>query len=576
MALNLALVYIGYRNGRQQAGQEALNVARGLALALEGELRGRTLALEVLAASRALASDDLDTFRSQAENLVARQAPGANILLLQEDGQQLMNTAAPRGAPLPSRAYMVNHQRVLATGQSSTSDVYFGVVVRRPVVAIDVLVPRKEGAPPLVLTLNPPLDAFDALIRRQQPDAGWIVAIFDRTGLRVARAPDPDRFVGQPITADLMEHWVSGAPDGRLDAVSADGTRVLTAFARLPEPYGWGVAAAVPEATLTRPALLTAVTLLAIELSVLALGIFLARRIARGVLRPITDLLRLAASPDEAALPTSSRVRGGLPEADRLAEALMTAARHRRTATASLLDSERRLRLVVAELNHRAKNALATVQSLAMQTARGTAGSSPDEFVKAFTGRLQSLARAHDLLTTVAWEGAALDAVVRSGLAPWLGQTGADQGLRFELKVSASSPMPQIPPGQVQALVMGLHELAVNAIKHGALSVPEGHVEVSCTADPASRTATVAWREVGGPPVLGVPVRRGFGLRLLERALAHDLGASAKIVVEFEREGLRATITFTPRPLSPMEATFQDDVVKHSPGLPEAARLSAP
>ncbi|MDO9714354.1 sensor histidine kinase [Paracraurococcus lichenis] len=545
VALNLCLVYVGYRSGREQASQEALNVARGLALALEGELHGRTLALEVLAGSDALARGDLDAFRSQAEALVARQAPGANILLLRADGQQLMNTAAPRGAPLPSRIYMVNQQQVLRTGQPSTSDLFFGIVVHRPVIAIDVPVPTPEGAPTMVLALNPPLDAFDALIRRQQHDPTWIIAVADRVGTRVARIPDPDRFVGRPLTPDLMERWMSGAAEGLLDGVSPDGVHVLTAFVRLPEPYGWGVAVAVPKATLTRPALRTAVALFAAELALLALGLLLARRIALGVLHPITDLLRFAATPDGPTSPTVSPTLG-LPEADRLAEALLAEARLRRAATASLVDSERRLRLVVAELNHRAKNALATVQSLALQTAR-TGGGEPRHFIRTFTARLQSLARAHDLLTAVGWEGAALDAVVRTGLAPWLGEGTDDGRSRFVVQTAPNSPMPQIPPGQVQALIMGLHELAVNAVKHGALSVPDGHVEVICRADPVGLSAAVDWREMDGPPVPGEPARRGFGTRLLERALARDLGPGARVVLMFEAGGLRATICFTPR-----------------------------
>ncbi|TPG40685.1 hypothetical protein EAH89_28885 [Roseomonas nepalensis] len=551
VTLNLALVYVGYRNDREVASQQALNVARALALALEGELHGRTLALEVLANSPALAAGDLDTFRTQAEALVARQAPGANILLLAESGQQLMNTAAAPGIPLPVRAYRINFERVLATGQSSISDLFFGLVVRRPVVAIDVPVPRREGERPLVLGLNPPLDAFDALIRRQKTSADWIIAVFDRAGVRVARAPDPDRFIGKPVIPELLQRWMSGANEGVLNAVSPDGAHVLSAFARLPEPYGWGISVAVPEAALTRSALVTAVTLLVLELAVLTLGLLLAREIARGVLRPITDLLTLAASPDELA-PRAQDL--GLPEAKQLARALLAEARQRRAATASLVDSERRLRLVVGELNHRAKNALATVQSLAMQTARGSAGGDPDRFVRAFTGRLQSLARAHDLLTAVAWEGAALDTVVRTGLAPWLDE--AEDGLRsrFVLDVPACNPMPQVPPGQVQALVMALHELAVNAVKHGSLSVPDGHVDVTCRADPAGLTAAVEWREVAGPHVPGTPAQRGFGTKLLERALVRDLGPGSRVTLRFEPDGLQAKISFAPRPAAQMEA----------------------
>ncbi|MBK1656823.1 hypothetical protein CKO45_01100 [Paracraurococcus ruber] len=279
----------------------------------------------------------------------------------------------------------------------------------------------------------------------------------------------------------------------------------------------------------------------------LAIGVFLARRISLSVLRPITELLRFAARPDTAD-PAIAMPPHSLPEADRLAEALLDEAHQRRAATASLLDSERRMQLVVAELNHRAKNALATVQSLAMQTARGCPDNDLRRFIAAFTGRLQSLARAHDLLTASAWEGAPLDAVVRAGLAVWIGESERDSNSRIAFHAATNTPMPHLAPGQVQALIMGLHELAVNAGKYGALSVPGGHVQVSFNTDPGTLAAIVEWREVGGPSVLKPPEKRGFGTRLLERALAHDLGPGAKVTLEFRLEGLHAAIRFVPRP----------------------------
>jgi two-component sensor histidine kinase len=565
VALNLALVHAGYRNARAQVGGQALDVARGLAMALEGELRGRSMALEVLANSRALAAGDLPTFRAQAEMLVARQAPGAAILLLRPDGEQLLNTAVPPGTPLPRRTNLANQERVLGTGGGVTSDLYLSASAGRPVVAIDVPVPPPAGdrtgdrtgdgmgAPRLILSLVPPLDAFDALIRRRQPGPDWIVAVLDRAGVRVARVPEPERFIGQAVTPELMRAWLGGASEEVVDTTRPDGEHVLSAIVRLPEPYGWGVAVAVSEATLSSPAVRTALALIAAELLVLGFGILLARRVALGVLRPVTELLRLAAAPDGAGQPATSDIHA-LPEADQLAAALMAEARRRRAATASLVESERRLRLVVAELNHRAKNALATVQSLALQTARGGVGGDAGQFLHAFTARLQSLARAHDLLTAVAWEGAALDVVVQSGLAPWLGQEAGERAPRLVLTVPPGMPMPRVPPGQVQALVMGLHELAVNAVKHGALSVPGGRIEVTCRADPAAAGAAIEWRERDGPPVPAGPPRRGFGTRLLERALAHDLGPGARVTLDFAPDGLRASIRFAPRPVVAQEA----------------------
>lgn len=547
LAVNLAGVYATYRKDRSQATQQALNLAHGLALAIEGELQSRIAVLEVLAQSRELAAGDLESFRTQAEVVVARQAPGANILLLRADGQQLMNTAVPAGVPLPVRQSLDNQRRVLATGQPSVSDVYFGLVVQRPVIAIEVPVRAAGDNPGLVLSMNPDLDSFNTVIVRQQPAPGWITAVVDRAGVRLARTPDPGRFVGQPVTPELLRVWEEPGEERVLEAISPDGEPVITAFSRLPT-FRWGVVVAVPAAALTGPAWQAAITSLLIGLLLLLLGLALAHWIARGVLRPVLAVLRLAVAPDGGTAADRAEA-ARLPEAWRLAEAHQAETGRRRAAADALADSERRLRLVVAELNHRAKNALATVQGLALQTARGQAGAEPARFMEVFTGRLQSLARAHDLLTAFAWEGVALDAILRTGLATWLEADKGEAEPRVRVRCACHRPIALAAPGQAQALIMALHELAVNATKHGALSVPEGRVEVRCSPGPDGVSGLVEWRETGGPPVPARPERGGFGTRLLERSLARDLGPGAEVALDFDPAGLRATICFTPRAL---------------------------
>ena len=93
---------------------------------------------------------------------------------------------------------------------------------------------------------------------------------------------------------------------------------------------------------------------------------------------------------------------------------------------------------------------------------------------------------------------------------------------------------------------MALYELATNAVKHGALSVPAGRVEVGCRTEPDG-AAAVEWREFGGPALDGAPTRPGFGMRLLQQALARDLGPGARIALEFAPDGLRARLAFLPR-----------------------------
>ena len=193
-------------------------------------------------------------------------------------------------------------------------------------------------------------------------------------------------------------------------------------------------------------------------------------------------------------------------------------------------EAEERRRLLVAELNHRVKNTLATVQSLARQTGRAAA--SPAEFTAAFEGRLLALARAHDLLTREDWRGATVADVVGEALAPHLACG----------RVSLAGPRLRIGPREAVALAMALGELATNAAKHGALSAEGGRVAVSWRAEADGGGGVLSWEEAGGPPVAAPPSRRGFGLRLLSQGLRQDLHAAAEL--DFAPGGLRCAIRF--------------------------------
>lgn len=211
--------------------------------------------------------------------------------------------------------------------------------------------------------------------------------------------------------------------------------------------------------------------------------------------------------------------------------------------------TEARLRLTVGELNHRVKNTLATVQSLAAQTLRAPAGSDgaiPAAARAAFEARLLALARSHDLLTREGWSGARLGELVALALAP---HSSGAAGTRY----SVGGPPLYVQPRLAVPLAVALHELATNAARHGALSGPEGKVRVTWRQDPPLPGRTpmlrIRWVEQGGPRVEGPPKRRGFGTRLLEQGLARELGGSVRL--EFRPTGLVCEIEAPLRPQSP-------------------------
>jgi two-component sensor histidine kinase len=187
--------------------------------------------------------------------------------------------------------------------------------------------------------------------------------------------------------------------------------------------------------------------------------------------------------------------------------------------------AEEAQRLLANELNHRVKNSLATVQSIINQTLRGAADI---ELARAtLNARIIALAGAHDLLTVRSWAGADLTDLVAHAVAPFV----TDQ-------ISVDGPSLVVSPSQSLALSMALHELATNAAKYGALSRPEGRVELRWEAQ--DHRLDLSWRESGGPRVLP-PSRRGFGSRLIENALSRDLDGQTRL--EFASEGVRCWIT---------------------------------
>ena len=204
----------------------------------------------------------------------------------------------------------------------------------------------------------------------------------------------------------------------------------------------------------------------------------------------------------------------------------------RRNAYQALETSERRQRLLINELNHRVKNTLATIQSIAVLTARRT--NSVSEFSTLFEARLMALSETHNLLTASGWEQAMLRDLLDREFRPY-----APEQFRLE--------GPDVLFDAPQALAMGMvvHELATNAAKHGALSTGGGCVKVNWGAPDADGHVALDWIETGGPSALS-PRRAGFGSRLISTSLKGDLKGSAEH--DYAPEGLKTRLKFRPAP----------------------------
>lgn len=197
--------------------------------------------------------------------------------------------------------------------------------------------------------------------------------------------------------------------------------------------------------------------------------------------------------------------------------------------------AEERRKLLVNELNHRVKNSLATVQSIAAQTLRSSA--SPEFFREAFESRLIALSQTHDLLTRESWEGASLREVFDAELHAMAGEDRVTFDYPADLRLN---------PKAAVALGMGIHELATNAVKYGALSVPHGRVLVTWSLE--RDLLRLTWTERDGPRV-EPPARRGFGARLLERGLAAELSGGVELT--YDAAGLVCQMALPLRALEP-------------------------
>jgi PAS domain S-box-containing protein len=193
--------------------------------------------------------------------------------------------------------------------------------------------------------------------------------------------------------------------------------------------------------------------------------------------------------------------------------------------------AEERQALLMAELDHRVRNILASIQSMVSLTGRSAA--TKEDYAEALHGRVAAMARTHGLLTRGGWRGASVAEIIRDELEPYAGRGDAvvlDGEIDHLLK-----------PRQALNFALVIHELATNAAKYGALSVPGGRVQVSCrrAGEPASPKLKILWRETGGPRVTK-PDRRGFGSTLIESALRE--GTESAVRLRFDPAGVRCLI----------------------------------
>ncbi|MCC6777162.1 MAG: sensor histidine kinase [Hyphomicrobiales bacterium] len=511
----VSALYVDVQNSATE--RQLIAAARDISQAVDQRLDAMINVLKALSFSPQLQAGNYESFYAQARQTAALLSNGI-VAFRSADGRQLINTGLEWGTPLPPTTDPVLREAdeaALRSGHAVISNVYVGSTTRRYFIVVEI--PVVLGGDTFLLSGALPPDTFLEVLKASSSAADERrTVLIDRSHRIVARSVDHARFVGLEASRDFVRQL--RAREGTLKSTTLDGLRVVNGYFTSPLSQ-WTTVVSVDQAAFFKPLRNALLAVLIIGVSGLALSLLFALLYARYVTPPIWRL-----HDDALALSARRRVRSfstGITELNSVSEAIAS-------TSEALLRERQSNRQLIDELNHRVKNTLATVQAIAAQTLRN-ANADP-ALRESFEARLMALSRAHNILTEQSWTGADLADIVAQVLQPHI-EAG---------RIRVEGPRMQLAPRPALALAMGLHELATNAVKYGALSQEGGRVLVTWRADQGSPpTFSLRWEESGGPPVER-PCRRGFGSRLIERNLKHDLDGEA--VILFERAGVVCTI----------------------------------
>jgi PAS domain S-box-containing protein len=604
--------------------------ARTLSANIDREIEGEIDRLQGLAASGSLQQGDFAEFQRQAEASLALRRSG-NVVLIDRNMQQLVNTAVPFGKPLAKAGAPAATERALATGQPQVSDLFLTPVTQRLVVI--VIVPVLIRSENFALAKSPEQRMFARLVAAKELPAGWQAVISDATHRIIEQSGNQHTLIGQEVPPALRHRRQPGV----FEFIDSAGRPSLGASTKS-ELTGWETAAWAPKAVLEAPVrvqwrTLGAIALLAIAL-VAASAFWLGRTITRSVghaartavalgegspmpvsgtpvaevdtlmvelrgaaarrqaaehdLQASKDQLQLAfdatklgwwqydplrgvawgdarfdeifevaageiaiedlmehvhpddverfwANRQEALDPVNPtpyvhheyrvRRRDGTVrwvEANALAYFEGAGAERRAVSLGGTVqditerkEREEKEHLLMREVNHRAKNMLSVVDSIAHQTAARNA----EGFIERFSERIQALSANQDLLVRSEWKGVDIADLARAQLAHFADLIGS--------RIAIHGAKLRLNPASAQAVGLALHELATNAGKYGALSTDTGRVDI-CWATNGD-TFTTSWVERDGPPV-SAPKRRGFGTLVMQAMTERSLTGKVELL----------------------------------------------
>src|ERR1700742_4881730 len=396
----LAILYVN--SERQRTEQDLVTAAKDLSNAIDRQVTSGVSTLKTLAFSPALAQGDLPAFYQQATS-VAGIFPGSLVGFRRANGQQLVNTALPWGASLPQTqdpVLMVSDKAALTTMQPVVSNIYTGASTGQRYVMLNLPI-MFEGAPHFLNMAIPPESILRLVQQSSVVRPDWLVIVIDANHRVIARTRDHANFVGRSASEGFIARL--GGGEGVVTSTTLDGARVVDGYVRSPLT-GWTVITAVPVTTINQSLRQAAIAVAATGaiglICSLVFSILYSHYITPPIWRLRRDALALSRREKVAAFNT------GITELNAVSDTLAE-------ASASLVNDEIAKSQMMKELNHRVKNTLATVLSIARQT--GAKADDFSEFFDAFSGRLVALAQSHDALSEGEWIEADIRELVRRG-----------------------------------------------------------------------------------------------------------------------------------------------------------------
>lgn len=506
---------------REQLEDRIAQVLEALVNDLDRDLDRHLTVLHTLATSQALASADWRTFYDQAK---AGLQGRAYLVLVDSTGRQLVNTYVPYGEQPAITGDPESVRRMAETREPVVSNLFVSLVVKKPVFNVSIPI-LQEGELHYMMSLGLLPDDLVELLASPELGPEWGAMVWDAHGVILARSRDNERYLGKLVPQNLRVHRQRAVV--RTNNLDEEDVLHATMTSRI---SGWEVGLNVPYSLITEPMrssllLWGAAGALAITIA-LALGMYFARQ--------ITASLAVAAKAAAAfGRGESFSITGGrLAEADAFLATL-------KKAQDDLSKAHMHQKLLVRELEHRTQNIFAIIQAIIAQSL--VHGPGVAQAKQVITGRVQTLANAHAILAGTRWEGAPLKEIFKRQFGDEFSESVDLTGCDIVLSASAAHQF---------ALI--IHELTTNALKHGALSAPDGLISVVGAVEHSNGTAhfLLVWREIGGPPVT-TPTRKGFGsVILFEAGKQFGMNACAK----YESTGFTYTLRVAMPDIAPLNS----------------------